>query len=82
MLTNEDVKKLIEVLATKEDIKDLKQDVDGLREIVQALVVSIDKLVKAVSDLKTEYVAITNQVSRHEKWFQQIAEKLGMKLEH
>jgi len=82
MLTNEDLEKLIEVLATKEDMKDLKQDVDGLREMVQALVVSVDKLVGAVSDLKTEYVAITNQISRHEKWFQQIADKLGMKLEY
>jgi len=82
MLTNEDIKKLSEVLATKEDIKDLKQDVDGLQEMVQALVVSVDKLVKAVADLSTEYAAITNKVDRHEKWFQQIADKLGMKLEY
>ena len=37
MLTNEDVKKLLEVLATKEDIKELKEDMSGLRESVQAL---------------------------------------------
>lgn len=82
MLTNEDIKKLSEVLATKEDIKDLKEDVDGLREMVQSLVVSVDKLVKAVSDLKTEYAAITNQINRHEKWIEQIADKLGLKLEY
>lgn len=95
MLTNEDIQKLKEVLATKEDLAkivtieefdqfkvEIKQDLDGLREMVQVLVVSVDKLVKAVSDLKTEYAAITNQVGRHEKWFQQIAEKLGMKLEY
>lgn len=82
MLTNEDIQKIVEVVATKEDIKDLKQDIDGLREQVQALTISVDKLVKAVDDLRTDYVAITNQVNRHEKWFQQIAGKLGIKLEY
>lgn len=106
MLTNEDIKKLKEVLSTKDDLGqfrtemnqnfakvltldefdqfkvEIKQDIDGLREMVQSLVVSVDKLVKAVTDLKTEYAAITNKVDRHEKWFQQIADKLGMKLEY
>lgn len=82
MLTNKDIQKLMEVLATKEDVKELKQDVNGLREMVQTLVISVDKLVKAVSDLKTEYVAITSKVNRHEKWIQQIAEKLEIKLEY
>ncbi len=82
MLTNEDIQKLLEVLATKEDIKELKRDVENLKEIVQSLVVSVDKLVKAVSDLKTEYSVIANQLSRHEKWIHQLAEKLGIKLEY
>jgi len=82
MLTEEDIKKLLEVLATKKDIGELKQDIDGLRETVQTLVVSVDKLVKAVSDLKTEYSAIANQLSRHDKWIHQLAEKLNIKLEY
>ena len=82
MLTEEDIQKLLEVLATKEDVKELKQDIEGLREIVQSLVVSVDKLVKAVSDLKTEYSVIAQQLSRHEKWIHQLAKKLGVKLEY
>lgn len=82
MLTEQDIKKLLEVLAAKEDIIELKQDINGLRETAQALVVSVDKLVKAVSDLKTEYSAIANQLSRHEKWIQQLAGKLNIKLEY
>lgn len=74
--------KAFEVFATSDDIKELKQDIDGLREMVQSLVVSVDKLVKAVSDLKTEYVAMNNQLTRHEKWIQQLAEKMGIKLEY
>jgi len=82
MLTNKDIKKLVEVFATKEDIRDLKQDIAGLREAVQALTISVDKLVKAVEDLRLEYTAIIAQINRHEKWIKQIAEKLGIKLEY
>ncbi len=80
MLTSEDIKKIVEVVATKEDIKDLEQDIDGLRESVQALVLSVDKLVKSLDRLETEYAAITNQISRHEKWIQQLAQRLNVKL--
>ncbi len=82
MLTNEDITKIASIVATKEDVEDLKQNIIGLQESIQALIVSVDKLVKAVSDLKTEYAVITNQVNRHEKWFHQIADKLGVKLEY
>lgn len=37
MLTDEDTTKLAAVLATKEDIKDLREETDALRETVQAL---------------------------------------------
>ena len=60
MLTNEDIQKLTSVLATKDDIKELKQDIDGLRENIQILVVSVDGLVKAVTDLNTEYASVTS----------------------
>jgi len=82
MLTSEDIQKLIEVLATKEDLNDVRQDVNGLRESIQSLIISVDRLVGAVSDLKTEYAAITNQINRHEKWLHLVAEKLGIKLEY
>lgn len=95
MLDDKDIIKLKEVLATKEDLakiltleefgqfkKEIKQDIDGLREILQSLVVSVDKLVKAVADMHEEYVMITGKMDRHEKWIQQIADKIGIKLEY
>jgi len=82
MLTNDDIKKLLEVLATKEDIRDLKEDVSALRESIQALTVSVDRLAKVVEDLHQEFIAITAKVDRHEKWIRQIAERLGIKLEY
>lgn len=95
MLTNEDIEKLKETLATKEDLAkivtleefdqfrvEIKQDLDALRESIQSLAVSVDKLAKAVDDMHQEYVVITGKVDRHERWFHQIAEKLGIKLEY
>ncbi len=82
MLTNEDIKKLTSVLATKQDVQDLKEEFGGLKETVQALSVAVDRLIKAIDDLRQEYVAITSQVNRHEKWLQQIADKIGVKLEY
>ncbi|OGZ27119.1 MAG: hypothetical protein A2365_00415 [Candidatus Nealsonbacteria bacterium RIFOXYB1_FULL_40_15] len=70
------------VISNKQEINELKKDVDALRESIQALTVSVDSLVKAVGDLKTEYVMVKNQVNRHEKWLQQIADKVGIKLEY
>ena len=95
MLDDKDIQKLKEALATKEDLAkivtldefdrfkvEVKQDLDGLRESVQALIISVDKLVKAVTDMHEEYVIITGKVDRHEKWFHLIADKLGIKLEY
>lgn len=82
MLTDEDIRKIIEVVATKEDVRGMKEDINGLRESVQALILSVDKLVKAVDSLRQEFTAITAKVDRHEKWIQQIAIKLGIKLEY
>ena len=82
MLTDQDIIKLSAVLATKEDIKDLKQETQNLRESLNILTTSVDKLAKSVSDLKVEYVAVMSKVDRHEKWLQQIANKLGLNLEY
>src|SRR5438105_306915 len=98
MLDNNDIQKLIEVLATKQDLnnlsvqllsrdefvlykREMRSDLDGLREMVQALVASVDKLVGAVSGLDQEYAMVTSQIDRHEKWIQKLADKLGVKLD-
>lgn len=80
MLTSEDIQKLMAVLATKEDVREVREDLEGLRETVHELTIAIDRLAKAVDDLHIEYAAIAMQTTRHEKWIQQIADKLGIKL--
>ena len=39
-----------------------------------------DSIAKSISDLRLEYAAISTQLSRHERWIKEIAEKVGLKL--
>ena len=79
----EDVQNLsTRLIHVEEGLKEVKKEVADLSQTVHASVDSIDKLAKAVDDLRIEYSAIAMKVDRHEKWFHQIAEKLGLKLEY
>ena len=95
MLTQDDIQKLKEALATKDDLaklitleefdgfrKEIKEEIFSLKEAIQSLTTSIDKLVKSVENLRNEYVAITAKVDAHEKWIKQASEKLNIKLEY
>jgi hypothetical protein len=80
MLNDEDINKLTSILVTKQDIKEVKSEMDGLKELVQGLIVSTDNIAKSIGNLSVEYSAISTQLSRHELWIKQIAEKVGLKL--
>jgi cell division protein FtsL len=68
------------LMATKSDVLEVKKDVEGLRESIQGMMVSVDNLAKVISDLRLEYAAISTQLSRHDRWIRQIAEKVGLNL--
>jgi hypothetical protein len=80
MLNDQDVEKLTSVLASKKDVEDIKNDLSDLKELVQGLMVSNDSIAKSIGDLTLEYAAISTQLSRHDKWIKQIAEKVGLNL--
>jgi len=81
MLDNEDILKLAEVFATKDEIKEMisplstKEDFNILQTSVDAYATKADKYFQ-------ELTMLTGQVNRHEKWLQQVAEKLGIKLNY
>ncbi len=81
MLDSEDIKKLIEVFATREEIA-TKEDFDELRKDFAELQTSVDAYAKKADTYFQEMVLLSHKVDRHEKWFHQIAEKLGLKLEY
>jgi len=64
----------------KTDILEVKSDMNDLKELIQGLIVSTDSIAKAIGNLSIEYAAITSQLSRHELWIKQIAEKVGLNL--
>ncbi|MDD3663103.1 MAG: hypothetical protein PHT84_04520 [Candidatus Pacebacteria bacterium] len=64
----------------KNDILEVKSDMADLKELVQGLIVSSDNIAKSIGNLSVEYAAISSQLSRHDAWIKQIAEKVGLKL--
>lgn len=80
MLDDQDINKLTSVLASKKDVEEIKSDLGDLKELVQGLIVASDSIVKSIKDLSLEYAAISTQLSRHDRWIKQIAEKVGLNL--
>ncbi len=65
---DEGIKDVRERMATKEDFNDLQT--------------SVDAYAKKADAYFQEMVMLTHKVDRLEKWIHQIAEKVGIKLEH
>jgi len=79
MLTDQDIKKLVEVFATRDEIETLlerKADKDDIRMLIS----SIDAVLKRLETLTTEFISITNKVNRLEGWIKILADKTGVKL--
>jgi len=81
MLTSDDIRKLIEVFATKEDLKEAVRDLSTKKD-VNDLLNAVDTYAKKADAYFQEMVMLAHKVDRHEKWIQQIAEKLRVKLEY
>ena len=83
MLTEEDIKKIIEanqeVFPTKGDFEDFREE---MRKSFSDLQTSVDAYAKKADTYFQEMVALSHKVDRHEKWIKQLAEKLGVKLEY
>ena len=83
MLTNEDIQKIVEaqkeVFPTKQDFEYFK---DETKKDFSDLQTSVDTYAKKADGYFQEMVALTHKVDRHEKWFHQVADKLGIKLEY
>ena len=81
MLTDEDIKKLIEVFATREEVA-TKKDLENIRGDFSNLQTSVDAYAVKADNYFQEMVVLTHKVDRHEKWIQQLADKIGIKLEY
>ena len=81
MLTSEDIQNIIEanrqVFATKEDFSAFQEE---MRKSFSDMLTAVDTYAQKADTYFQEMVMLSHKVDRHEKWFQQIAEKLGIKL--
>ena len=80
MLTDKDIQKMIEVFPTKDDFRRLEERVARLEDMAQRTLSALDRLATAFEKLNLEYAAITEQLSRHERWIKDIAKKAGVSL--
>jgi hypothetical protein len=81
MLDDKDVKKLIDVFATREEMKEMISNL-VTKEEFSNLQTAVDNYAKKADTFFQEMVMLAQKVDRHEKWIQQIAAKLGIKLEY
>lgn len=81
MLTTKDIDKMIRVFATKEDVRKIVQEeLVEIKKSIHGLVLGLDKLASTVDKLLLEYAAVSEQLTRHERWIKQIAQKAGVAL--
>ena len=73
--------KLFDIFATKEDLKEAVKKL-STKEDFNRLLTAVDSLSKKADAYFQEMVMLSHKVDRHEKWIQQIAEKVGVKLEY
>lgn len=64
-----------------EETKRITEKLPKKKDIV-LLTTSLDAYAKKADTYFQEMVVLSHKVDRHEKWFHQIAEKLGIKLEY
>jgi septal ring factor EnvC (AmiA/AmiB activator) len=94
MITNQDIKKLTTVFATKEDLSrvemslvstqgevgEIKKEVREIKKTTNQILNAVDGLVGTIQDLRVEDAATSGKFARHEKWIKEIAKKTKTKL--
>lgn len=68
------------VVGTQQRVGTLEARMDRVEETLEKLVLGVDKLVAAFEELRREYAAMSEQLTRHERWIKQIAKKAGVAL--
>lgn len=83
MLTNEDIKNIIEanreVFSTKEDFESFREE---MRKNFSDLLTAVDSYAKKADAYFQEMVMLAHKVDKLDRWIHQIADKIGIKLEN
>ena len=76
----EDFSELVEYLDIK--FSETNERLSNLEENFKVLQTSVDAYAKKADTYFQEMVMLSHKVDRHEKWFHQFADKIGVKLEY
>ena len=72
--------RVIDAMATKEDITRLERRMDEFDRRLKRIIVAIDGLATNMDKMLLEYAAISAKLSRYDEWFKILAKKTGVKL--
>ena len=79
MLEEKDIQRLIEVFATRADLQAAVSTL-ATKDDINELLNSIDGYANKADTYFQEMVMLSHKVDRHERWILQLAEKLGVTL--
>src|SRR4051812_23512519 len=68
----------VQLFATKQDMQELNERVSKIEENVDKILTAVDGIAKNIDNM--EVPAMKHQLSQHERWHQQIADHLDIKL--
>lgn len=81
MLTDKDIDRMMQVFPTKEDVRRIVQEqLIPIQETQQRMLLALDHLASTVDKLLLEYAAVSEQLSRHERWIRELAKHSKIKL--
>ena len=63
------------------DMKEVKSDMSTVKDSLNTHRNILDRIEKNTTDWKTETASMNAVIDRHKQWIEQIAEKVGIKLE-
>lgn len=80
MLDEADIKKLTDVLATKQDVVHISDRLAIVELKVDRMIEVLDKISLRLEMLNQEYLVLKERDSRYERWLHEIADKVGITL--
>jgi chromosome segregation ATPase len=74
------IPKMVEIFATKEDFARLEERIERLEQNFDHIAQSLDRIAGRLDTLHQEYLVLKERDSRYERWFKEIADKVGITL--
>jgi hypothetical protein len=79
-LTKEHFDRQLSRLATADELQALSKKIDSLQTSLDQHTASLDGIARDVKDWNTELIAVRARLDRHDQWFKQISDHLGVTL--